>query len=129
MLLGRGRLLDLGWGQGLLARSLKAAARCYESGSSPKGWPGAPNPRSTRGVELMTEAVERARIALGCECEILQGDIRSSEFGTTDAVVILDVLHYFGKEEQLQVLKRVRAALPARGLLLLRIGDANGGLR
>jgi hypothetical protein len=27
------------------------------------------------------------------------------------------------------VLKRVRAALPARGLLLLRIGDADGGLR
>jgi O-methyltransferase involved in polyketide biosynthesis len=78
---------------------------------------------------LMIRDVERARIALGYECEVLQGDIRSSEFGTTDAVVILDVLHYFDKEEQLQVLKRVRAALPARGLLLLRIGDADGGLR
>jgi len=30
----------------------------------------------------------------------------------TDAVVILDVLHYMKKEEQLQVLKRVRTALP-----------------
>jgi SAM-dependent methyltransferase len=129
MLLGRGHILDLGCGQGLLAAWLKAALLCYESGSWPKGWPPAPNPRSTRGIELMVRDVERARIALGCECEILQGDIRSSEFGTTDAVVILDVLHYFGKEEQLQVLKRVRAALPARGLLLLRIGDADGGLR
>jgi hypothetical protein len=27
------------------------------------------------------------------------------------------------------VLRRVRAALPARGLLLLRVGDAGGGLR
>ena len=44
-------------------------------------------------------------------------------------MVILDVLHYIGREEQLLVLKRVRAALPARGLLLLRIGDADGGLR
>ena len=30
---------------------------------------------------------------------------------------------------QLEVLQRVRAALPARGLLLLRIGDAGAGLR
>ena len=51
------------------------------------------------------------------ECEISQGDIRSVEFGTTDAMVMLDVLHYIGREDQLQVLKRVRGALPARGLL------------
>jgi cyclopropane fatty-acyl-phospholipid synthase-like methyltransferase len=77
----------------------------------------------------MVRDVERARAALGPACEISQGDIRTTEFGTTDAVVILDVLHYMTKDEQLQVLKRVRAALPARGLLLLRIGDADGGLR
>ena len=129
MLLGRGHILDLGCGQGLLAAWLKAALHCYESGSWPQGWPPAPKPRSTRGIELMVRDVERARAALGPECEISQGDIRSAEFGTTDAVVILDVLHYIGREEQLQVLKRVRAALPARGLLLLRIGDAEGGLR
>jgi hypothetical protein len=33
------------------------------------------------------------------------------------------------EEEQIQVLRRVRAALPAQGLLLLRIGDAGAGLR
>jgi cyclopropane fatty-acyl-phospholipid synthase-like methyltransferase len=129
LLLGRGHILDLGCGQGLLAAWLKAALLCYESGSWPQDWPPAPQPRSTRGIELMIRDVERARIALGSECEILQGDIRSAEFGTTDAVVILDVLHYISQGEQLQVLKRVRAALPARGLLLLRIGDADGGLR
>jgi SAM-dependent methyltransferase len=129
LLLGRGHILDLGCGQGLLAAWLKAALLSYESGSWPQGWPPAPTPRSTRGIELMIRDVERAHMALGPECEISQGDIRSAEFGTTDAVVILDVLHYIGREEQLQVLKRVRAALPARGLLLLRIGDAAGGLR
>ena len=129
LLLGRGHILDLGCGQGLLAAWLKAALHCYESGSWPQSWPPAPKPRSTRGIELMNRDVQRARIALGPECEISQGDIRSAEFGTTDAVVILDVLHYIGREEQMQVLKRVRAALPARGLLLLRIGDAAGGLR
>ena len=129
LLLDRGHILDLGCGQGLLTAWLKAALLCYENGSWPKGWPPAPKPRPTRGIELMIRDVRRAHAALGYDCEISQGDIRSAEFGTTDAVVILDVLHYIGKEEQLQVLQRVRAALTARGLLLLRIGDANGGLR
>jgi len=129
LLLGRGHILDLGCGQGLLASWLRAALLCYEGGTWPQGWPPAPTPRSTRGIELMVRDVERARAALGPSCEISQGDIRSTDFGTTDAVVILDVLHYMTREEQLQVLKRVRAALPARGLLLLRIGDADGGLR
>ncbi len=129
LLLGRGDILDLGCGQGLLAAWLKAALLCYESGSWPQGWPPAPRPRSMRGIELMLRDVERARAALGPECDISQGDIRSAEFGTTDAVVILDVLHYITRKEQQQVLRRVRAALPAHGLLLLRICDAEGGFR
>jgi cyclopropane fatty-acyl-phospholipid synthase-like methyltransferase len=128
-LLGRGHILDLGCGQGLLASWLRAAQFCYKSGAWPQHWPPAPSPHSTRGIELMVRDVERAQAALGPTCDISQGDIRSAEFGTTDAVVILDVLHYMRKEEQREVLKRVRAALPARGLLLLRVGDADGGLR
>jgi SAM-dependent methyltransferase len=127
LLLGRGHILDLGCGQGLLASWLHAALLSYEGGHWPPDWPPAPAPSSTRGIELMVRDVERARAALGPACDISQGDIRSAEFGTTDAVVILDVLHYMSQDEQLQVLKRVRAALPAQGLLLLRIGDADGG--
>jgi SAM-dependent methyltransferase len=129
LLLGRGHILDLGCGQGLLAAWLLAAEVCYESGAWPQGWPPAPKPRCTRGIELMPRDVERARAALGPACDISQGDIRNAEFGSTDAVVILDVLHYMRKEDQLQVLRRVRSALPAHGLLLLRVGDADGGIR
>jgi cyclopropane fatty-acyl-phospholipid synthase-like methyltransferase len=129
LLLGRSRILDLGCGQGLLAAWLKAALHCYESGTWPGSWPPAPRPRSTRGIELMIRDVQRARIALGDDCDISQGDIRNAEFGSIDAVVILDVLHYITQEEQRQVVKRVRTALPADGLFLLRIGDADGGLR
>jgi SAM-dependent methyltransferase len=129
LLLGRAHILDLGCGQGLLEAWLRAALLCYENGSWPQGWPPAPAPSSTRGIELMNRDVQRARTALGPACEIAQGDIRSAEFGSTDAVIILDVLHYIPKDEQLLVLKRVRCALPPRGLLLLRIGDADGGLR
>jgi SAM-dependent methyltransferase len=126
---GRGRILDLGCGQGLLSAWLQAASLHYQSGNWPAGWPAAPAPRSTRGIELKAREVERARRALGAACNISQGDIRSAEFGSTDAVVILDVLHYLAEEDQIQVLRRVRAALPARGLLLLRVGDADAGLR
>jgi SAM-dependent methyltransferase len=129
LLRGRGRILDLGCGQGLLSAWLTAAQLSYETGIWPQGWPPAPQPVSTRGIELMGRDVQRARSALGPHCDISQGDIRNAEFGATDAVVILDVLHYITRDEQLQVLKRVRAALSAKGLLLLRIGDAAGGLR
>ncbi len=111
LLLGRARVLDLGCGQGLLA-----------------AWP-APQALSTRGIELMARDVERARCALGTSSEVSQADIRNTAFGTVDAVVILDVLHYMTPQAQLEVLQRVRAALPPRGLLLLRVGDAGGGLR
>jgi cyclopropane fatty-acyl-phospholipid synthase-like methyltransferase len=129
LLVGRARLLDLGCGQGLLAAWLQAAALASADGSWPQGWPPAPSPSSTRGIELMISDVVRARRALGPACEISQGDIRTCELGIADAVVILDVLHYMAEEAQRSVLQRVRAALPTRGLLLLRIGDAGGGPR
>src|SRR5262249_9658161 len=44
-------------------------------------------------------------------------------------VVLLDVLHYMPTEYQEDTLRRVRAALPDGGLLLLRVGDAGAGLR
>jgi SAM-dependent methyltransferase len=129
LLLGRARVLDLGCGQGLLTAWLRAAECCYERGSWPGAWPPAPRALSTRGIELMARDVERARCALGSAAEVSQADIRSAAFGAADAVVILDVLHYLNPQAQIEVLKRVRAALPPKGLLLLRIGDAAGGLR
>jgi SAM-dependent methyltransferase len=129
LLRGRPRVLDLGCGQGLLTAWLRAAEHCYERGSWPGAWPPAPRTLSTRGIELMAREVERARSALGSATEVSQADIRSAAFGAADAVVILDVLHYLNAQAQIEVLQRVRAALPPRGLLLLRVGDADGGLR
>lgn len=108
------RLLDLGCGQGLLAALLAAA--------------GAPRLAAYRGIELMARDVARAHRALGAQCGVQQGDIRSAEFGAADAVVILDVLHYMSLAEQDAVLGRVRAALAPGGILLLRVGDAAAGL-
>jgi SAM-dependent methyltransferase len=129
LLLGRARVLDLGCGQGLLTAWLRAAEACYQRGSWPRAWPPAPQALSTRGIELMARDVARARRALGSGSEVSQADIRNAAFGTVDAVVILDVLHYMRPQAQIDVLQRVRAALPLQGLLLLRVGDAGAGLR
>jgi cyclopropane fatty-acyl-phospholipid synthase-like methyltransferase len=129
LLSGRVRILDLGCGQGLLAAWLAAAARCRAAGGWPAGWPPPPAPVRWHGIELMPRDVERARRALGTSVSLTLGDVRSAAFGTADAVVVLDVLHYLAFEEQRAVLRRVRAALDAAGVLLLRVGDRAGGLR
>jgi len=109
------QLLDLGCGQGLLAALLRTA--------------GAPRPADYRGIELMDKDVIRARRALGADCGVVRGDIRTAMYGHADAVVVLDVLHYMSVADQDRVLARIRDALSPGGVLLLRVGDADGGLR
>jgi SAM-dependent methyltransferase len=129
LLAGRSRILDLGCGQGLLFAWLRAAALIHDLGIWPHTWPPPPRPTSIRGIELKARDVKRAHRALGPDVGIETGDIRHAEFGAVDAVVILDVLHYLPPPAQCDVVRRVRAALPAGGLLLLRVGDAASGLR
>lgn len=124
----RARILDLGCGQALLASWLAAAEECYRAGEWYAGWPAPPAAWSFRGIELTSRDVARARQALGAVADVEAGDIRTAEFGAADVVVILDVLHYMDAASQEAVLGRVRAALSPAGVLVLRIGDASGGL-
>lgn len=125
------RILDLGCGQGLLAAWLLAARSRGEdrANSWPSEWPAAPRPVSIRGIELRLREVQRARAALGQKAEFEVGDITRCEFGTADAIVILDVLHYIDYDSQLSVLNRARTALASHGVLLLRVADAGSGIR
>jgi cyclopropane fatty-acyl-phospholipid synthase-like methyltransferase len=129
LLRNRNRILDLGCGQGLLAAWLLAARKCYDSSVWPDEWPEPPRPASMRGIEMRERDVRRAQCALGAQVKFAAGDIRDSEYGTADAIVILDVLHYMEHRAQERVLARVRAALAVGGVLLLRVGDAAGGIR
>jgi SAM-dependent methyltransferase len=123
------RLIDLGCGQGLLAAWLRAARTLYERGIWPAAWPPAPRLGCIWGIDLMAAEAARASRAVGDVAEFTQGDIRSAELGAADVAVILDVLHYIDYAAQDAVLTRVRAALRPGGVLVLRIGDAAGGLR
>ncbi|MBV8403148.1 MAG: class I SAM-dependent methyltransferase [Gammaproteobacteria bacterium] len=136
LLAGRARILDLGCGQGLLAAWLLAAHAVHASDAPrawPTGWPAPPWLREYTGIEINPREVARARHAFaldpGAHVRIVHGDIRDADYGSADAVVILDVLHYLDPAAQEQVLHRVRAALGPQGLLLLRVGDAAGGMR
>ena len=133
LLSGRSRILDIGCGQGLLTSWLLAARACAARGQWPAAWHPAPAAAHVRGVELMAHDVERAERALahavdGGQVDFLQADMCRAEFSQSDAVVILDVLHYVPIPAQDDVLRRVRQALAPGGVLLLRVGDAAAGL-
>lgn len=116
----KARILDLGCGQGLLAAWLLAARQSYEAGQWPVGWPAPGQPTEIRGVDLLNSDIQRARTALGAPARFEQGDMRQVGFGQADVVVIMDVLHYVDIPAQDDVLRRVRAALPANGLFITR---------
>lgn len=122
------RVLDIGCGQGLLASWLISAKAMWDNGNWPAHWSKAPNPASIHGIELMPRDVARAQLALGSAATFTVADMCKVDFGKSDAVVILDVLHYVSIEAQNDVLQRVRDALAPDGTLILRIGDASGGL-
>jgi SAM-dependent methyltransferase len=122
------RLIDLGCGQGLLASWLLAARAMYESGDWPALWPAAPKIAEIWGLELMPKDVLRARAALGELAQFEHGDIRTTDFGVANVVIILDVLHYLNFDEQEKLLQRIRNTLPVGGTFITRIGDAAGGL-
>jgi membrane-associated phospholipid phosphatase/2-polyprenyl-3-methyl-5-hydroxy-6-metoxy-1,4-benzoquinol methylase len=127
------RILDIGSGQGLLTAWLLAARESAERGDWPADWPAAPQACLVRGIELMPHDVARADRALAQavragRAQFETQDMCSSDFGQTDAVVILDVLHYVPFAAQDDVLRRAHVALSPDGVLLLRVGDAAAGL-
>jgi len=122
------RILDLGCGQGLLASWLFSARALFEAGHWPARWSPAPKPMAYQGIELNPREVQRARLALGERAQFVRGDMRTADFGRSDTVVILDALHFIDHCAQGDVLSRVRDALVPGGGIVMRIGDADGGL-
>jgi SAM-dependent methyltransferase len=126
------RVLDLGCGRGLLAAWLLAAEQLARQGQWCAPVP-APQGLSFRGVELMAREADCGNRALqpvhGQRVQLSAGDMRSTELGGADAIVILDVMHYIEPHEQERLLDQVRAALDRGGLFITRVGDARSGWR
>jgi SAM-dependent methyltransferase len=128
LLPSQGELTDLGCGQGSLIAILLAARDMHAEGSWPRDWPPPPQ-LSMRGVDLRPAAARVANIAFGAKARVEQGDIRAWPIPPSDAIAILDVLHYIDADDQQRVLERSHAALRSGGLLILRVGDASAGWR
>jgi len=110
---GSERLVDLGAGLGLLElllaeRSPAAILRAVE-------W----DPRKVRAARKATAGLSGVTVE--------NGDLRAAELGSPDAIVLFDVLHYFTREEQREVLTRCAAAVVPGGLLLVRDLDPPAG--
>jgi 2-polyprenyl-3-methyl-5-hydroxy-6-metoxy-1,4-benzoquinol methylase len=124
-------VVDIGCGQGLLSAWLMAAQTLGRSAQWPADWAAAPLGVSVQGIELMRADVLRAQQALAANSDRYAfevGDMCTTAFDKAQVVVILDVLHYVPYAAQDEVLARVRNALAPKGLLILRIGNADGGL-
>lgn len=122
------RILDLGCAQGLLAAWLFAAQQCYSEGAWDSACPAPVSVESYRGIDCNESEIRRARRAMGHRAEFVVGDIARERLSTATLIVLLDVLHYLDYAAQKQLLRLIRAALPAEGVLLLRIGDSAGGM-
>ena len=123
----RGRVLDIGCGQGLFASLLDTMAAMQRSGQWPAVWAGTPAAAQYTGIELMPRDIARAEQSIGHlspRPAFVCADMCSAVLPASDLVVILDVLHYVDLAAQEAVLARVRDALQPDGRLLLRVGDA-----
>jgi len=127
LLAGCERLLDLGCGQGMLEALLAAAGD--ERERWPSAWAPPPAPCAIQGIELDPHAVRRARAAADGHTRFVHDDIRTADFGTADAIVMLDVLHYIDRPAQEAVLERARRSVAPGGVMLVRVADARPTLR
>lgn len=128
----RNRVLDLGCGRGLLAAWFLAADQLAAAGQWPASF-AVPTGIRFHGIDLhagVCAAGNRAmRPHFGDRVSLVSGDICDADLCGYDAITLLDVLHYIPFAQQEVLLDRICAALGPGGLLLTRVGNAQGGWR
>src|SRR5205814_635147 len=99
---------------------LADAARAFDLGRWPAGWP--PPPRFDRmvGIEHRRRLAEIARKALGEDAEIVDRDAREVEAETPTAVLFFDVLHLMPIEDQDALIGRIASSLGPGGVMIVR---------
>jgi SAM-dependent methyltransferase len=102
----KGFILDLGCGPGLATHWLAQFT----------------DTRTFLGVDYDADKIRTAQRTVG-ENERIRfelADILEMDYPACDAILLLDVLHYWRPEKQQAILKKARAALPPGGKLVLR---------
>jgi len=132
LLVGRHRILDLGCGRGLLAAWFLAAENLTATSDWKPGF-AVPADLIFEGVDLQGAACAAGNLALqtqyGARVQLHAQDMCTADLQGFDTITIFDALHYLPHEQQERLLDRLGAALPPGGLLLLRVGNAEGGWR
>jgi len=107
-----GFILDLGCGYGLGTHWLA----CFT------------DRRTFLGVDYDEDKIRVARRSAPDHARITfrRGDILEEDFPTCDAVLLVDVLHYWAPEKQQLILNKVRRVLRLGGRLILRDGAKRG---
>ena len=126
---GRGTILDLGCGQGLMLALLASARDLGGTDRWPADWPSPPRDVRLLGIELGPRIASRARRALAGAAEIDTRDVLQADLPPSDAVLVFDVLHMLPPDAQVRLLDRIAAALRPGGVVVLREADAAGGWR
>jgi trans-aconitate methyltransferase len=110
-----GLLVDLGCGEGHLLALVRAVAPGME----------------LLGLDHDEGRVNTARLALAGEpgLTLATGDARQVDLPPADLICCIDLLHYFPPEDQDALLQRLVRALAPGGLLLIRDGRSDAGLR
>ncbi len=105
------RVLDVGCGRGQVSLMLRVAGLAS----------------SVRGVDWDDAKIRHAKAAaVGLDqSEFEHGDVRDRALPAADTVLLVDILHYLGRDEQHALLRR--AARAARSRILLRDVDPERG--
>jgi methyltransferase family protein len=123
----RGRLVDVGCGQGVLLALLVAAREQYRHGEWPPGWARPPLNLELRGLERRRDRVWVARRALRDSAQVERCDVRETALPRCSAIATLDLLLYLEPDDQRRLLEKAAAALDPGGVLLLREADTAAG--
>ena len=123
----RGRLVDVGCGQGVLLGLLVAARERYRRGEWPPEWAPPPLNLELHGLERRRDRVWVARRALRDGAQIERCDVRQAVFPRCSVIAALDLLLYLAPDDQRRLLEKAAVALEPGGVLLLREADTAAG--
>ena len=123
----RGRLVDVGCGQGVLLALLVTARERYRRGEWPQEWAAPPLNLELEGLERSRDRVWMARRALGEVAQVTRCDVREAVLPRCTAITLLDLLLYLEPADQRRLLEKAASALEPGGVLVLREADAAAG--